>query len=321
MLKRHASTASLALTGSLLLFVGACDTISSDLDAFTETFNPPTPAQAAAWAVDTTNPENQRRGIALLASAPWGGAEPYQQLYRLYIEEPTDPLVKSFALRALGRHGDANDAPLVAKQLESPFRLVRLEAAKALQRLHDPTVADPMWKKLVDQTEESEIRAELAVALGQYPTDAVFQALIAALDHRELAVNLAALDSLQTMTGKDFGLNQAEWIAWRGQGGAQAPSAAIFRTDERFMYPVFRRPKGVMDYILFWVPLTFEDPGLPIGTPSTGVRRTYEGEEQPAPEFQLPVIEKTPEAPAASPGPAPAPTTGGAAAPRSGSPR
>ncbi len=310
MQKRLASIARVAVAGSMLLVVNACDTISSDLDAFTETFNPPTPAQAAAWAVDTTNPENQRRGIALLASAPWGGAQPYQQLYRLYVEEPTDPLVKSFALRAIGRHGDATDAPLVAKQLESPFRLVRLEAAKALQRLHDPTVADPMWKKLVDQTEESEIRAELAVALGQYPTDAVFQALIAALDHRELAVNLAALDSLQTMTGQDFGLNQSAWIAWRAQSGGTASAAAVFRTDERYLYPVFRRPKGVMDYILFWVPLSFEDPGLPIGTPSTGVRRTYEGEEQPSPEFQLPAIEK-PEAAAPAE----------AAPPRSGSPR
>jgi hypothetical protein len=316
MLKRLASTACVALPASILLALGACDTISSDLDAFTETFNPPTPAQAAAWAVDTTNPENQRRGIALLASAPWGGAQPYQQLYRLYVEQPTDPLVKSFAVRALGRHGDASDAKLVAKQLESPFRLVRLEAAKALQRLHDPTVADPMWKKLVDQVEESEIRAELAVALGQYPNDAVFQALIAALDHRELAVNLAALDSLQTMTGQDFGLNQSAWIAWRAGLGNQAGPSAAFRTDDRFLYPVFRRPKGVMDYILFWVPLNFEDPGMPIGTPSTGVRRTYEGEEQPSPEFQIPTLEKPEERPAA-----PAAPAADAPADRSGSPR
>lgn len=289
------------LVACCILALAGCDTIGSDFDAFTESFNPPTPAQAAAWAVDTSNPENQRRGIALLASAPWGGAEAYQKLYRLYIEEPTDPLVKGFAIRAIGRHGDASDTPLVIKELNSPFRLVRLEAAKALQRLHDPAAADPMWKKLVDQSEDSEIRCELAIALGQYPTDAVFQALIAALDHRELAVNLAALDSLQTMTGQDFGLNQTAWNEWRAAAGTSAP----FRTDDRFLYPTFRRPKGVMDYLLFWIPLNFEEPGMPIGTPSTGPRRTYGGAEQPAEDFRLPAFEK--DEPAATPAPAGSP--------------
>lgn len=281
------SLARVALV-ALLALPSGCDTIGSDFEAFTESFNPPTPAQAATWAVDTSNPENQRRGIALLASAPWGGAEAYQKLYRLYVEEQTDPLVKGFAVRALGRHGDASDAPLVVKELNSQYRPVRLEAAKALQRLHDPAAADAIWKKLIDQTEDSEIRTELAIALGQYPTDAVFQALIAALDHRELAVNLAALDSLQTITGKDFGLDQRAWNQWRASVG----TAQAFRTDDRFLYPTFRREKGLMDYVLFWIPLTFEEPGMPVGTPSTGPRRTYGGEEQPAGDFRLPSYEK-----------------------------
>jgi hypothetical protein len=273
--------------GALGLSLTGCDTLGSDFAALTESFNPPTPAQAAMWAVDTTNPENQRRGVALLASAPWGGAEPYQKLYRLYIEQPTDPLVKGFAIRALGRHGDASDAKLVADQLGSGYKLVRLEAARALQRLHDPAVADVMWKKLIDQVEEAEIRTELAIGLGQYPSDAVFQALVAAVDHRELAVNDAALDSLQTMTGQDFGFSQNAWLDWR----KSVDATTAFRSDERFLYPTFRRDKGFFDYVMFWAPLTFEDPGMPVGTTSTGPRRTYSGEEQPAADFTLPSVE------------------------------
>lgn len=287
--------------GTLAAVLAGCDTISSDLSSLGDIFNPPTPAEAAAWAVDTSNPENQRRGIALLASAPWGGAEPYQKLYRLYVEEPTDPIVKGFAVRALGRHGDAGDAAMVAKQLTSQYRTVRLEAAKALQRLHDPAVADVMWKKLIDQVEDSEIRTELAIGLGQYPNDSVFQALVAAVDHRELAVNLAALDSLHTMTGKDFGLSQKAWIEWR----ASVDASNAYRADERFLYPTFQREKGFWDYVLFWMPLSFEDPAMPIGTASTGPRRTYEGAEQPASDFKLPELEKpagTEAAPAAGQG-------------------
>jgi HEAT repeat protein len=285
------------------LALAGCDTMQSDFSSFVETFNPPTPAQAAAWAVDTNDAENQRRGIALLAGAPWGGAEPYQKLYRLYIEENTDPLVKAFAIRALGRHGDAADAVLVAKQLDSTYRIVRLEAAKALQRLHDPKVADAIWKQLLRQNpeEDADIRTELAIALGQYPTDAVFNALVNALDQRELAVNWAALDSLQSLTGHDFGLDQAKWLAWKDS------TKTPFRTEECFLYPTYRRDKNWLDYMLFWVPLTFEEPGLPQGMKITGPRRTYQGE-QPTSDFKLPEKEapEPPEKPAPPTGPKPA---------------
>ncbi len=270
------------------LGISGCDTIGSDLSAFGETFSPPTPIQAATWAVDTNDAENQRRGIALLASAPWGGAETYVKLYRLYIEENSDPLVKAFAIRALGRHGDAADSTLVAKQLDSEFRIVRLEAAKALQRLHEPSgteVADAIWTRMVNETEDTDIRTELAIALGQYQSDSVFQALVNALDQRDLAVNWAALDSLQTLTGRDFGLEQTQWLAWKDSTKEE------YSKNDVYLYPTFQRDRGWLDYVLFWVPLNFESPGIPIGSPEIGVRRTYQGE-APAPDFQLPVIEK-----------------------------
>ncbi len=311
---------SLFALGSLCvvsLGLPACDTMSSDFASFFETFNPPTPAQAAEWAVDTNDPENQRRGVALLASAPWGGAAPYVKLYRLYVEENTDPLVKSFALRALGRHGDAADAVLVSQQLSSPFKNVRLEAAKALQRLHDPSVADVMWQRLVDENEEEEVRVELAIGLGQYPTDAVFQALVLGVDQRELAINLACLDSLQTLTGKDFAFDKAKWLAWRES------TTSPFLNDERYLYPTFIRSKMFMDYLLFWVPLTFEEPGVPVGTKLSGPRRTYEGEEQPPTDFKLPESEAerkaADEAAAAASKPAPPPKPAAPSTPTSSS--
>lgn len=281
---------SASATLALALALG-CDTISSDFESFQESFSPPTPLEAATWAVDTTDAENQRRGVALLASAPWGGAEAYVRLYRLYVEENSDPLVKAFALKALGRHGDASDAKLVVKQLPNPYKVVRLEAARSLQRLHDPTVADSIWPRLLDPTEEAEVRLELAVALGQYPTDSVFQALVAALDERELGVNWAALDSLQTLTSQDLGLDKATWISWKDAN----PRA--FVDEETYLYPVFRRELDFIDYVVFWQPVVFEDPGVPIGMRLTGMRRTYEGE-PPPPGVNLPApAPETPPAP------------------------
>jgi hypothetical protein len=159
---------------------------------------------------------------------------------------------------------------LVAKSLVSPFRQVRLAAAKALQRLHDPAVADLLWPRLVDAEEDSDVRTEVAIALGQYPTPAVFNALVAALSQRELAVNTAALDSLRMITGKDFGIDEDLWL--EHMVTAKPP---LLETP-LYLYPTFVRDLDTWDYLMFWDPVVFESPDVPIGMKQLGVKRTSE---------------------------------------------
>ena len=260
-------TASLALAS---LALAGCETISSDLSQLSESFSQPTPVEAARWAADPNDRENARRGTVLLANAPWGGAEAYIKLYRLYAAEAPDPLVRAAAIQALGRHGSEADAVLVAKNLSSTFRQVKLAAAKALQRLHDPAVADTLWPRLVDDSEDPDVRTEIAVALGQYPTPAVFNALVAALSQRELAVNLAANDSLRSLTGQSIGADEEAWIAYRA--GAPEP----FVAEPVYLYPTFARNLGFWDYAIFWAPVEFETPDVPIGMKVLGTKRTAE---------------------------------------------
>jgi len=263
-------TGSLASLGLASLGLAGCDTISSDLSQLSESFSQPTPVEAARWAADPNDRENARRGTVLLANAPWGGAEAYIKLYRLYAAEAPDPLVRAAAIQALGRHGGETDAQLVAKNLASPFRQVKLASAKALQRLHDPAVADMLWPRLVDDAEDPDVRTELAIALGQYPTPAVFNALVAALSQRELAVNLAANDSLRSLTGQSIGTDEEAWIAYRA--GAREP----FLAEPVYLYPTFTRDLGFWDYAIFWAPVSFETPDIPIGMKVLGARRTEE---------------------------------------------
>jgi len=246
-------------------FAIGCDTISSDISDFLTDVNPPTPAEAAAWASDLNDPENQRRGLSLLSSAPWGGDEPYVRLYRLYVEEPTDPLVKATAVQALGRWGNPEDATRIADHLSSPSPLVRREAARGLQRLHDPQVADRIWIRLVDPNEDPGVRVELAIALAQYPSDRSFQALCLALDARELVVNLAAADSLRILTGEDFGIDRATWLAW--YDSTETP----FAREEVFLYPTFTRRLSFWDHLLFWKNWNFEIPAPPRGMEERGL--------------------------------------------------
>jgi HEAT repeat protein len=259
-----------------LALLGGCDTISSDFEQFSESFVPPTPAQAAQWAADPNDMENARRGTVLLASAPWGGALPYLRMYRLYAEDARDPLLRAAAIQALGRHGDPEDAVLVATNLVSPFRQVRLASARALQRLHDPSVADTLWPRLVDGAEDADVRTEIAVALGQYPTPAVFRALVAALAQRDLAVNAAAIDSLRSMTGQDIGLDEDAWLAYF------ASSSAPFASARVYLYPVFVRELDIWDHLMFWNPVVFERADVPVGLKVFGARRTNDAAREAA---------------------------------------
>lgn len=258
------------LLGLCLLLAAGCDTISSDLSQFTQSLTPPSPTEAARWAADPNDRENARRGTILLANAPWGGTEAYLKMYRLYAADAMDPLVRAAAIQALGRHGDASDAKVVADSLANAFRQVRLAAAKSLQRLHDPAVADLLWPRLVDAEEDADVRTEVAIALGQYPTNAVFNALVAALSQRELAVNLAALDSLRQITGADLPLDED---AWR-RHMASAPKPLL--DEPLYLYPTFVRDLDFWDHVVFWDPTTFESPDVPIGMKVMGVRRTDE---------------------------------------------
>ncbi|MFM7260897.1 MAG: HEAT repeat domain-containing protein [bacterium] len=264
---RPRTGANILLAG-LAICASGCDTISSDFSSFADSFTPPTPAQAAQWAADPNDRENARRGTVLLANAPWGGALPYLRMYRLYAEDSLDPLVRAAALQALGRHGDPEDAVLVAKSIASPFRQVRLAAAKALQRLHDPAVADTIWPRLVDGSEDSDVRVELAIALAQYPTPAVFQALVAALSQRELAVNVAAVDSLRTLTGQTLAIDEDAWLAY------YASTSTPFATSRVYLYPTFVRELDLWDHLLFWQPVVVEAPDVPVGMKVLGTRRT-----------------------------------------------
>ncbi|MCH2161459.1 MAG: HEAT repeat domain-containing protein [Phycisphaerales bacterium] len=258
----------LLLLSALCANVG-CDTISEDFTDFVDSLQPPSPFEAAVWANDFNDPGKQRQGVVLISNAPFGGAEPYLRLYRVLVEEDSDPLVRAAAIRALGRWGEPDDARIIAEQLDNEYDQVRLESAKALQRIHEPSVADDLWRRLVDEEEREEIRIEIAIAIGQYPGDATFQALLVALDNRSLALNLAAVDSLRILTSENWGLDARRWLAWYDS------TSRPFKGQETFLYPTFERRVSFLERLVFWAPVNFEKPSVPRGM-EPEARSTYD---------------------------------------------
>lgn len=224
----------------------------------------PTPRDAAAWATDTYDADKRARGVTLLANAPFGGADAYLGLYREYLKDPF-PGVRAGAARGLGMHGSPDDVPAILPLLKDPEKSVRLDAVKALQRLHNPVAIDALIDATkIDKEVEADVRAGAASALGQYATPKVLQALIAAVADDQLLVSSSALESLRTLTGNDdLTDDRKSWSKWA------ADTKAPFANQRPYYYPVFHRDSQWLDYVPFvGGPVPNEVTAQPAGMPS-----------------------------------------------------
>lgn len=231
-----------------------------------QVFSPPTPEEAARWAVDPFNADKRARGTLLLANAPWGGEDVYVRLYREQIKD-ADPLVKAVAVRALAMHGSPEDVPVIVDLLDENEKYLRWECARALQRLHNPVAVKPLTDRLSTKNEpEASVREASASALGQYADQGAFNALVAALDDRDLAVSSAARRSLATLTGRDLGEDVRPWVAFSKE------STDLFAGRKTYEYPIFQRDPDWIEYFVPMLAPPNEKPGVPVGLPAASAQ-------------------------------------------------
>jgi hypothetical protein len=272
----------LKLFASLAIVVSigfGCETIGQDLGDVASAFNSVKPSEAAKMMMDPYDIDNRRLGTLLISNSTFGGVDVYVKAYRDMVLNENDPIVKAVAIRALGRHGQPEDATRILPNLFHESVQVRWEAAKALQRLHNPAAANDLLRVVRNENEQSDVRVAAAFALGQYPEDRVFQGLIGALDVRELAVNRAAEQSLHTLTGESLGLNSSIWLAWYNQRGG---ATGAFAQKGDYLYPTYRRDETVLEYLAFWTTRNFEEPAPPAGLRPSTERSTYDDGTAPA---------------------------------------
>jgi hypothetical protein len=255
-----------------------CETIGQDLGDVASAFNSVKPDQAAKMMMDPYDADNRRMGTVLISNSTFGGVDVYVRAYRDMVLNERDPIVKAVAIRALGRHGQPDDAPRIAPNLFHESVQVRWEAAKAMQRLHNPAAANDLLRVLRSETEQNDVRIAAAIALGQYAEDRVFQGLIAALDVRELGVNRAAEQSLRTLTGESLGLNSSAWLAWYNAHGS---AGGAFAQKGDYIYPTYQRDETLLEQLAFWTTRNFEQPAPPAGLRPSTERSTYQDQTAP----------------------------------------
>ncbi|MGP1310684.1 MAG: HEAT repeat domain-containing protein [Phycisphaerales bacterium] len=229
-------------------------------DSVLEMFQPPSPEQAVAWAVDPYDADKRYRGLLLIANAPFGGDTLYLRMYE-EASSDGDPGVRAMAVRALGRHGGPEHAPIFLRTFADQDDLVRWETARALQRIYAPEAVPALIDHVGEQEPDPLVREASAIALGQYAESRVAQALFSALNDRKLSVNVAANRSLQILTGEALPPDAADWVRWYTQ------TAEPFANRGVYEYPVFHRDVEWWEHITPWSQVPNEVAGRPAGAP------------------------------------------------------
>jgi HEAT repeat protein len=176
-----------------------------------------TPRENVALAFDPNDPDLQRDAILALSKKDWGLKEPYLKGYAAILRTDEDPLVRSAAVRALGKAGDPKYMEDVARTLFDRVPFVRQDAAAALDDLVGDVAVEPLRNRAVNDTDQ-DVRANCARALRHYRRNDAVQTLVQCLSDKAFAVRYQAHASLAAIAGKDLGYEPQDWAGLALEG-------------------------------------------------------------------------------------------------------
>jgi hypothetical protein len=196
-------------TGVLGFFAGIGDQIGT----FFEKLGGNTPLYYAKLT-QSGNPDLRRMGINGLVKEEAGRTPTYTTLYRQMAEGDPDYLVRAQALRALNQCRDKDSTDVFIKALQDPHVPVRLEGAKALNRVPAPEAAGPLLAVLNKPDENRDVRIAAAEALQHYKTLDVGRSLVRLLGDRDFGLAFQSRKTLKRLTGRDLLYDEAAWLAY-----------------------------------------------------------------------------------------------------------
>jgi hypothetical protein len=131
------------------------------------------------------------------------------QLARQIQIEP-DPLVREAIIRAAADFHTPLAIQIVEAGLGDSSRVVRVACCQALGQRAEPRCVPSLAKTLRDD-EEMDVRLAAAEALGKINSPESMAALVPALDDRDPAMQYVGVQSMKSITGKDYGGDVAVW--------------------------------------------------------------------------------------------------------------
>jgi HEAT repeat protein len=138
------------------------------------------------------------------------------------IQIESDPLVRRAIIDAVAEFRTPLAPQIIQAGLNDSNSDVRLACCRALGNRAEPLSVANLATALRDD-EDPDVRVAAAEALGKIKSDAAMTALVAALDDRDPALQYVGIESMKSITGKDYG---SDLEAWRlvATGGAPPES-------------------------------------------------------------------------------------------------
>jgi len=148
------------------------------------------------------------------------------QLARQIQIEP-DPLVREAIVRAAAQFRTPLALEIVKAGLGDSSREVRVACCQALAERAEPATV-PNLAKTLREDHDMDVRLAAAEALGKIDSPESMAALVVALDDRDPAMQYVGVQSMKSLTGKDYGGDVAVWrqIATGGPPPERTPSIA-----------------------------------------------------------------------------------------------
>jgi HEAT repeat protein len=179
-----------------------------------------------------TTPAMRSSAIAEFGNRSTGVDSPEQreitdQLARQIQVEP-DPLVRQAVIHAIAEFKTPMAQYVLEAGLADQDEMVRVAccdeiAERAAAGVTDPGYsAVPTLAKVIREEKDQNVRLAAAKALGSMKSPEAIQALSIALDDRDPAMQYVGVQSMKSITGKDYGPNVE---AWRQVAAGQTPPA------------------------------------------------------------------------------------------------
>lgn len=197
----------------------------------------PSPKQLVVQMFESEDPDLRRDAIERLSKKDWGRRGAYLKAYAIMTTDSA-ATVRSAAVRALGRAGDAEYAKEVIVALSDRQESVRTDAAVALDSIFTPDAVGPLSLR-ANSDVSSDVRVASARALRHYRRKDVLETLLGCLGDPKLAVRCRAAESLTELTGENAGTDAG---AWRRVINAKTdPFKHPVRPEKRAWWSRFRR--------------------------------------------------------------------------------
>jgi len=169
----------------------------------------PSPTELVRQMFESKDPDLRRSAIEELSKHDWGRRGSYLKAYAILTADPA-ATVRSAAVRALGRSGDAKYAGEIISALSDSESSVRWDAAVAMDSIFATDAIEPLSVRATSDV-SPDVRVAAARTLRKYRRADVLETLLRCLDDPKLVVRLRAVESLTELTGENAGTDARDW--------------------------------------------------------------------------------------------------------------